>query len=216
MPKNEFVYIHNNIEYPVIVTRKRMRSIRYVFKGGVFKVSAPYMFASEATIRKGLDKFADRLIKASQKPEGRGKDFIYILGDRVPLFESGTISFTSGEQIIYKSQDDLDKKLKKWFTGYLIQRTRYYESEMGIEKPYKVRVKNMSSRYGSNSMQTHAISYASVLMYYTSDVIDSVVVHELAHDKVKNHSKKFYDVVYKYCPDYKPLDKRLRKGIFHD
>ena len=98
----------------------------------------------------------------------------------------------------------------------MTKRTRYYEKVMDIEKPYKVRVKNMSSRYGSNSSQTHAVSYAMILMHYTVDVIDSVVVHELAHDKVKNHSKKFYDVVYKYCPNYKVLDRRLRKGIFHD
>ena len=216
MPKNEFVYIYNGVEYPVIVTRKRMRSIRYVFKDGVFKVSAPYMFASEKTIIIGLDKFAGKLIKKSQTVKGRGNDYIYLLGYKTPLQESGKISFSNGDEIVYKDEKDFEKKLKKWFTEFMTKRTRYYEKVMDIEKPYKVRVKNMSSRYGSNSSQTHAVSYAMILMHYTVDVIDSVVVHELAHDKVKNHSKKFYDVVYKYCPNYKVLDRRLRKGIFHD
>ena len=85
---------------------------------------------------------------------------------------------------------------------------------MGIAKPYKVRVRKMRTRYGSNAYSTHSITYSSILMHYTLDVVDSVIVHELAHDKVRNHSDKFYKVVYNYCPDYKALHKRLRKGEF--
>ena len=214
MANNEFIYIYKGIEYPVIVTRKRMRSIRYTYKDGVFKVSAPYMFVTQAKIVQGLDKFADTLIKADARSIASGSDFIYILGTRVPLQESGEIKFTDGSVIQYKDRADLDKKLKKWFLPYITNRVRYYEQVMEIKKPYSVHVRKMTTRYGSNSSQTHSLSFSMILLHYSREVIDSVIVHELAHDKVRDHSKKFYDVVYKYCPDYKALHKRLRKGEF--
>ena len=55
-----------------------------------------------------------------------------------------------------------------------------------IKKPYRVSVKKMTSRYGSNSSQTHTVSYSLVLLHYSVEIIDSVIVHELAHDFVRN------------------------------
>ena len=214
MSEQQFIYKYKDKEYPVVVTRKRIKSIRYIFRSGVFYVSAPKLFVSKERIVIGLDKFAEKLIKSDTKSKARGEDYIYLLGVNVHLDEAGEISFSDGTTIKYKDHDDLDKKLKKWFLGYIEKRHRYYESVMEIKKPYKVKVRKMSSRYGSNSSQTHSITYSLILMHYTSDVMDSVIVHELAHDKVHNHSKDFYNVVYKYCPNYKALDRRLRKGEF--
>ena len=214
MSVKEITYIYENKEYPVIITRKNIRSIRYTFRNGSFYVSAPYLFASESKIKSGLDKFAEKLIKSDVKSKARGDDYIYILGYKVPISDSGKINFSNGDLIEYKSQDDLDKKLKKWFLKYIEKRHRYYEQLMEINKPYKVKVRKMSSRYGSNSSQTHSVCYSLVLLHYADEIIDSVIVHELAHDKVHNHSKKFYDVVYRYCHKYKELDKKLKKGIF--
>lgn len=214
MSEQQFIYKYKDKEYPVVVTRKRIKSIRYIFRSGVFYVSAPKLFVSKERIVMGLDKFAEKLIKSDTKSKARGEDYIYLLGVKVYLDEAGEISFSDGTIIKYKDHDDLDKKLKKWFLGYIEKRHRYYESVMEIKKPYKVKVRKMSSRYGSNSSQTHSITYSLILMHYTSDVMDSVIVHELAHDKVHNHSKDFYNVVYKYCPNYKALDRRLRKGEF--
>ena len=47
-------------------------------------------------------------------------------------------------------------------------------------------------------------------MKYDFDVIDYVLIHELCHTKVKNHSKNFWKEVEKYCPNYKELRKKLK------
>ena len=214
MSEEQFYYLVNGKEYPVLIIRKRMKSIRYRYKDGTFVVTAPRFFAPQKKIKEGLDKFADKLLKADQKTKAIGDDYVYILGTKVFIQESGEICFTNDELIKYKNKEDLNKKLKKWFLNYLINRTRYFEQIMDIEKPYNVRVRNMSSRYGSNSSGTHSLSFSMILLHYSHDIIDSVIIHELAHDKIKNHSKKFYDVVYKYCPNYDYCHRRLRKGEF--
>ena len=42
-------------------------------------------------------------------------------------------------------------------------------------------------------------------------VIDYVVVHELAHLRVKDHSRKFWQLVESIDPDYKAKRKWLRE-----
>jgi len=214
MLEKELTYIHNDKEYKVIINRKRMRSIRYTYKDGIFRINAPLFFVTQKQIMEGLDKYADRLIKADVRTKASANDYMYLLGNKVPLKDNGEISFTNGEVITYKDRNDLEKKLKKWFLKIVIERVRYYESKMGVKKPYAVHIKKMTTRYGSNSYETHSLSFSTILMHYTYDVIDSVIVHELAHDFIRNHSDKFYNVVYKYCPDYDRLHRRLRKGEF--
>ena len=43
------------------------------------------------------------------------------------------------------------------------------------------------------------------------ELVDYVVVHELAHRKEMNHSNAFWNVVEKYMPDYKERRKKLRE-----
>ena len=214
MSSKEIKYQHNGKEYLVIITRKNMRSIRYTYKAGVFKVSAPKYFVTEKEIIRGLDKYADKLLKADVRTKAKDDNFIYLLGNKMPLSPSGTIPFNNGSELVYKNHEELEKKLKKWFLEYITYRHRLYEKQMGVKKPYNVRVRKMTTRYGSNSKATHSVTYSTVLWHYSEEIIDSVVVHELAHEFVRDHSKKFYDVVYKYCPNYKVLHNRLRKGEF--
>lgn len=210
----EFTYPYKGKEYLVTVTYKRSHCISYHFRDEVFVVYCPYL-TSKARIVMGLDRFAEKLIDENPHVLGRGDDFIYLLGVKVPLKESGEIFFGDGNIISYTGEKDLDKQLRQWFLSLLKQRHHYYESVMGISQN-KIRVRNMSSRYGSNSVGHHSITYSLILMHYSVDVIDAIIVHELAHCFVSGHSKKFYDVVYKYCQDYKHLHERLRKGKFHD
>jgi len=67
------------------------------------------------------------------------------------------------------------------------------------------------SRYGVNSLRTHRLTFALELAYYAPAIIDSVIVHELAHDFERNHGPRFYAIVYAHCPDYKKLYASLRK-----
>ena len=207
-------YTRDNKTYPVTLTEKRIRSIRYKYRDGGFVVSAPYRTHRE-TIIKGLDKFYDRLITENPHHSGSTDNYIYLLGKKIQIESEGKINFSDGSVLIYESKEELEKKLKKWFLKYITYRHRRYEKEM---KTYenKVRVRKMYTRYGSNSISNKSITYSTILMHFTPDVIDSVIIHELAHCFISNHGDKFYKIVRNYCPNYDYLHKKLRKGIYND
>ena len=209
---NSFFYKVNEKEYLVEVTHKRIRNIHYRFVDDVFKVSCPY-YVTKGSIIKGLDKFALKMIKKDQKTKPIGEDYIYLFGCKVNIQESGEISFTNGDKIIYKDHTDLDKKLHKMFLGILKEKVSYYSHQMNVPL-YKVSLRNMKTRFGSNSKKTKSLHFSYVLIHFSHPIIDSVVVHELAHILVYDHSKKFYDVVYKYCPDYDIYRKKLIRGEY--
>ena len=212
MPVKEFAYKYNGRVYPVIITRKRMKNITYRFRNGQFLISAPW-FATKSTFIAGLDRFAAKLVNhENKKVEGRGKNFIYLLGDKYDIGPMGVLTF-GNTTIVYSGTEDLDKKLKKWFLKFITQRVRFYQEQMGLEE-YKVRVQQMKTRYGSNSKHTKTLNFNLGLMHYSQEIIDSVVVHELAHEVVFNHSKEFYDVVYRYYPQYDVCHNKLKKGEF--
>ena len=209
---NSFFYKVNEKEYPVEITHKRIRNIHYRFVDGVFKVSCPYVITKSAII-KGLDKYAAKMITRSEKAKPIGEDYIYLFGSKVSIEESGEISFTNGNKLAYKDHADLDKKLHKMFLSVLKDKVAYYSSKMGVPL-YKVSLRNMKTRFGSNSKHTKSVHFSYVLIHFSHPIIDSVVVHELAHILVYDHSKKFYDVVYKYCPDYDIYRKKLIRGEY--
>ena len=42
-------------------------------------------------------------------------------------------------------------------------------------------------------------------------LIDYVLIHELTHTKIKNHSQKFWQQLEKNCPGARKLDRELNK-----
>ena len=209
---NEFFYKVNEKEYPVQVTYKRIKNIHYRFKAGVFMVSCSRL-VSKSNIIKGLDKFAVSLLKRSEKPAPITEDYMYLFGVKVDLQENGEISFTNDKKIVYKDRTDLDKKLHKMFLEILKERVAYYSNIMSLPL-YNVSLKNMKTRFGSNSSYTKTLHFSYMLIHYSYEIIDSVIIHELSHTLVRDHSKKFYDVVYKYCPNYKIYRKKLIRGEY--
>ena len=47
------------------------------------------------------------------------------------------------------------------------------------------------------------------IVMYTRDVIEYIVFHEYCHLFYKNHTKKFYDLLRKYIPNYDEIERKL-------
>ena len=101
-----------------------------------------------------------------------------------------------------------EKRLRKEAEVYLKERLDHYANIMGL-KYTGLKITSAQHRYGSCSPK-NSICFSFRLMLYPREAIDYVVVHELAHIKIKNHGKSFYALVKKYMPDYKQREKILK------
>ena len=207
-----FVYLHNGQEYTVNITYKRIRNIHYRFIDNAFAVSCNRLTTMSA-IKSGLDKFADKLIKRSTKTQAVGDDYIYLFGRKISISYPGSIIFLD-KLITFDNVQELLKKLRKPFLKYLTAQTEKYAKVMNAPL-YQIKLREMRSRYGSNNRSKKVITYAMMLIYYSSEIIDSVIIHELTHCFVYDHSDKFYRLLYKYCPNYDKLRKKLIKVEFN-
>jgi predicted metal-dependent hydrolase len=74
----------------------------------------------------------------------------------------------------------------------------------------RVTVRNQRSRWGSCSRRG-TISLNWRLVQTPCFVRDYLVLHELAHLKEMNHSKRFWGEVARLCPDYPEAERWLKQ-----
>ncbi len=86
-------------------------------------------------------------------------------------------------------------------------------AELLVEKtglcPVKITVKSLTASWGRCS-STGNISINVNIAFYPIECIDYVIIHELCHLKHMNHSKSFWELVEKYCPDWKKIRSSIR------
>lgn len=75
----------------------------------------------------------------------------------------------------------------------------------------KIRISSARTRWGSCS-PNGTLSFTWRLVLAPPEVIDYVVVHELAHTQIKNHSPKFWRKVAEIIPEYKRYVSWLKKN----
>ncbi len=75
----------------------------------------------------------------------------------------------------------------------------------------KVNLKYTGTRWGSCSSKGN-INLSTRLLFAPEDVMDYVIIHELAHRKEMNHSARFWNWVSNAMPDYKDKEKWLKEN----
>lgn len=90
----------------------------------------------------------------------------------------------------------------------LAARVAHFAPLFAVAAPV-VRVKDMSSRWGSCSTKGR-VSLHWGLVLLSEDLVDYVVVHELAHLREMNHGPRFWRGVEEILPDYRERRARLR------
>ncbi|MCL2665429.1 MAG: M48 family metallopeptidase [Defluviitaleaceae bacterium] len=104
--------------------------------------------------------------------------------------------------------EDQTKEMIKNAKLLLPIKVEKFSAIMGV-KPAGVKITSAKTRWGSCSAN-NILCFTYRLMLLPDELIDYVVVHELAHIKEKNHSAAFYAVVEKFMPDYKIKRKMLK------
>lgn len=93
---------------------------------------------------------------------------------------------------------------------YLMSAVPLWCERMG-EEPVGIRLRNMKSQWGNCRWRERLITFNLQLALVPHHLVDYIIVHELAHLKVQNHSKAFHDRVQLFLPNEKELRAELRR-----
>lgn len=88
-------------------------------------------------------------------------------------------------------------------------RVRYYGKLMGVTWG-RITIRNQKTRWGSCSSKGN-LNFNYQLYYLEDELLDYVVMHELAHRRHMDHSPEFWQEVEHYCPNYKECRRRLKE-----
>ena len=101
---------------------------------------------------------------------------------------------------------NIDKSSAK---KYLVDRLNYF-SELYNFNYNRVFIRNQRTRWGSCSDKNN-INLNIKLMGLPNRLIDYVILHELVHTKIKNHSSDFWGLLGQYVKDVKEANKMLKR-----
>ena len=88
------------------------------------------------------------------------------------------------------------------------EKTRKFATKMGVTYG-RITIRAQRTRWGSCSSKGN-LNFNYLLYYLPEELMEYVVIHELAHRKHMNHSSYFWREVERYCPDYRQRRARLR------
>ena len=111
---------------------------------------------------------------------------------------------------IYKlhDEDSVNKFYKEKAADYINFLVDKFSKKMQLY-PTKVSFRKNKRTWGTCNFKNE-LRFNFLLMKYPLEIIEYVVIHELAHIKHKNHSKDFWGLVEIYCKDYKSREKLFK------
>ncbi|CAT04867.1 HYPOTHETICAL PROTEIN MCJ_001740 [Mesomycoplasma conjunctivae] len=116
-----------------------------------------------------------------------------------------------------KNSWDLEKAISKAiiekFCQYMIKRTNFWITKMGIEQSYLVKINKKKTSWATNYNKSK-IHYSTALIPFDQDVLDYVIIHELSHHFVSQHNKLFWEKVANFCLNYKEMESKLNKNEY--
>lgn len=171
-------------EYELIRSKRKTLAL-YVRQDGRVEVRAPLR-----TSKAYIDGFVEKKL-----------DWIENTRSRLVARQTAkkTIQLTEKEAAQYKKQAK----------AYLQQKCSCFSEIMGLCHG-EVKINSAKTRWGSCNRKGD-INFTYRLLFAPEDLVDYVVVHELAHLKEMNHSHRFWSVVEQTMPDYRARRKRLRE-----
>jgi predicted metal-dependent hydrolase len=218
------------LEYQLIRSRKRKKTLSLkITDTGVIVIQAPYhtpageiaaFFERKKIWLQGkLEQRQAYSPSPSTGPLKAGEQILFLgvpyplvvddHGRQMALFTFQHQQFILNGRVLHHGKT----LLRSWYVAkakaYISGRTDHYSRVWGFHAE-GIRVGNAMSRWGSCSPR-NILSFTWRLMMAPPDVIDYVVVHELAHIREKNHARPFWDLLSRMMPAYKTQRAWLRK-----
>ncbi|MCL5433407.1 MAG: M48 family metallopeptidase [Candidatus Marsarchaeota archaeon] len=235
--EEEEIEISNN-KYKFIKAYSKLSSARAIIDNDKIIVKFPYHY-NIVQINNAYSNLKKRVIKVLEKnPEHFKKESLDFSKGKICTIINKEIFIIANEAdykkpsaayynntIVLKIPKDLSEQQKEFHIKLLLRKiiSKIFKEDLKkrvdeLNKEYfnskinKIIIRNNSSNWGTYNRRTSNIGINFKLLFAPLSILDSVIVHELAHTKVLNHQKKFWDIVYEIIPDYKERRKWLMQN----
>ncbi|MBO4601502.1 MAG: SprT-like domain-containing protein [Bacilli bacterium] len=209
--------VFNDISVNIEVERKRNKNMYFRFPdANTLLVTCPYL-TSDKTIIKFIEKNYSSLNKMHLKTikNEESDEYFCFKGKRyIRVFDDSYEKVSFDDEFVYaKDEKSLDKFIKKYTKEYFELEVDYIKGFFTEIPNFSLRIRKMTTRWGVCNRTDKIVTLNSELVKRTKEELDYVIVHELCHFYEGNHSKKFWEHVSRYIPNYKELRKTMKEAI---
>lgn len=204
------------IKYPVLINRKPTNRHTYIrVKKDLTIYVTTNSFITDHKVSKILADNYNSVVKMlnEQKQKNSNNDTFYFLGKRYDIIYTDDNSVILGEEKVFIGRKvDIDKWYRNEAMYIFKAHLDNVYNNFTDTIPYPtLRIRKMTSRWGVCNYKKIVITLNSELIKRDLKYLDYVICHELSHLLEHNHSKAFWQIVEKNCPDYKILRKQMKE-----
>ncbi len=200
------------------VVRSARRTLAlHIGRDGSVTVRAP-LRTSDAAVRRMIDehaewiraKTAEMRAKLAERPprtyaagerfpfRGRSHRLHVVPGAGTALRFEEERGFVLAERLLPRAKDLFEAWYRREAKRACIERAAACAERMGLRHS-KVAVREARTRWGSCGPDG-SLSFNWKLVMAPPEVLEYVVIHEIAHLQHRNHSKRFWNLVATHCP----------------
>jgi len=222
------VYGTRSIEFEVVRKARMKNTYIQVTADGVL------VKTNKSTSMREINSFVSKksawIVKHSENLKAKKVESTLLTGSRIYYMgksyyieikesdevQRATLNFSHSKFVIEAqkgvSQEELAWLVDGFYKEKAIEKisplVEFWSKKMGLTPTY-VGYRKAKTRWGSCSGRDR-ISFNYYLMKMPLSLVEYVVVHELAHITHKNHSAKFWGLVYEYMEDYKEREVKIK------
>lgn len=217
------------IDFNVTINKKRIKNIYLKVNGNIIEVTCPY-YAAEYEVYKFIETKRSWIYKTYLYNSNSNKRrLMYNGGDTFNIFDhSYNLVFSIGRQKLnimdntifftYKDKsENRTKALYKQLDKLLLNKASIYLQkyiallqDYGYSEIPELRARIMTSKWGVCYTRNNKITISSYLIHFPYECLEYIVLHELVHFIVPNHSKRFYEIIDNNMPNYKDANEMLK------
>ena len=204
-------YIYNEQKYSIEVIKKNNKNTYLRVKDNKIVVTTSYLTTSRQ-ITKLIEDNTTFINKALDKSIKKKEDDTFkLFGNSYDIIYGPFDTEINNNKIYTKDEKTFNKYYTKYITNIYSERLNYWYNIFEENIPYpNLKIRKMTSRWGVCNIKNHNVTLNLELSKYNIECLNYVIVHELSHFIHHNHSKDFWLLVSKYCPNYKDIRKMLR------
>lgn len=228
--KDSVRYGTATIRYRIIKTRRRVKTSEVIVDADtatvtvraplkkdkseiqkIVLVKASWILKKQREYRENKPQLIKPTFKQNSTLPYLGKNYRLVIRKNNKIQSENKLQFINAEFVATVKSSSKNSKilLKNLYESWLLDNAQMvlkekvgkWSQKVGIAIE-RVTIKNLRKRWASLTKDKKIVNVNVHLLKAPDDVIDYIILHELCHVKINNHSHHYWDLVREYMPSY--------------